>query len=113
MGDIWHSPYKGKCPKRHWAQNRQPLRGLAASLSAPRPLRNVPLVGGMNNAGRTPAIDLNKWHHALHQVTGDMAGKYNRATAADLERWAKMLRDVAGEMDAVCVEARSPIADGG
>jgi hypothetical protein len=36
--------------------------------------------------------DLNKWHRAIHQVTGDMALRFNRATAADLERWAKTLR---------------------
>jgi hypothetical protein len=42
--------------------------------------------------------DLNQWHHAIHQVTGDMALRFNKATAADLERWAKMLREVAEEM---------------
>ena len=48
----------------------------------------------------TPArhIDLNKWHHAVHQVTGYMALRFNKGTAADLERWAKMLREVAEEM---------------
>ena len=44
--------------------------------------------------------DLNEWHHAIHQVTGDMALLFNRATAADLERWAKTLRRVAEEMGA-------------
>lgn len=58
-------------------------------------------------------IDLNAWHHAIHQVTGDMALRFNRATAADLERWTRMLRDVAREMDAAGIEARSPIADRG
>jgi hypothetical protein len=43
-------------------------------------------------------IDLNQWHQELHQVTGDMALRFNSATAADLERWAKMLREVAKEM---------------
>jgi endogenous inhibitor of DNA gyrase (YacG/DUF329 family) len=46
-------------------------------------------------------IDLNAWHHAVHQVTGDMALKFNRATATDLQRWAGMLRVVAGEMEDV------------
>ena len=46
--------------------------------------------------------DLNKWHHALHQVTGDMALRFNTAAAADLERWAKMLREVAEEMEIGC-----------
>jgi hypothetical protein len=48
-----------------------------------------------------PFADLNKWHHAVHQVTGSMASHFNKATAADLERWAKMLREVAEEMEAV------------
>ena len=29
--------------------------------------------------------DLNEWHHTLHQVTGDMALRFNKATAADLD----------------------------
>ena len=45
-------------------------------------------------------IDLNAWHHAIHQVTGNMALRFNRATPADLERWAEMLRKVAEEMEA-------------
>ena len=45
-------------------------------------------------------IDLNVWHHAIHQVTGDMALRFNRATIADLSRWARKLRTVADEMDA-------------
>jgi hypothetical protein len=50
--------------------------------------------------------DLNKWHHAVHQVTGDMALRFNKATAADLERWAKALREVADEMEAVAKPMR-------
>ncbi len=48
-----------------------------------------------------PVIDLNAWHHAIHQVTGDMALRFNRATASDLQRWSKVLLAVAEEMDAV------------
>jgi hypothetical protein len=44
-------------------------------------------------------IDLNRWHHAIHQVTGDMTVRFNRASAADLERWVGMLRAVAQEME--------------
>jgi hypothetical protein len=44
-------------------------------------------------------IDLNTWHHAIHQVAGDMAIRFNRATAADLERWVRMLQAVAQEME--------------
>lgn len=47
-------------------------------------------------------IDLNKWHHALHQVTGEMALLFNRATDADLARWAAMLRAVVQEMETDC-----------
>jgi hypothetical protein len=51
--------------------------------------------------GTSAAIfDLNRWHHAIHQVTGDMALRFNKATAADLERWATALREVATEMEA-------------
>jgi hypothetical protein len=52
-------------------------------------------------ATSSPHADLNKWHHAIHQVTGDMALRFNKATAADLERWARALREVAEEMEAV------------
>ena len=45
-------------------------------------------------------IDLNLWHRAIHQVTGQMAIRFNRATADDLTRWAKALRSVAAEMEA-------------
>jgi hypothetical protein len=55
-------------------------------------------------------IDLNQWHHAVHQITGDMALRFNRATAADLERWAEMLRAVAGEMEDVCGDCSRDIS---
>jgi hypothetical protein len=45
-------------------------------------------------------IDLNLWHHAIHQVSGGMALRFNRATPADLVKWAGMLRAIAGEMEA-------------
>jgi hypothetical protein len=48
-------------------------------------------------------IDLNKWHHAIHQVTGQMATRVNRATPVDLFRWALALRTVAAEMEVECV----------
>jgi hypothetical protein len=44
-------------------------------------------------------IDLNRWHHALHEVTGDMAIRFNTATIDDLKRWAGILRVIADEMD--------------
>ena len=47
-------------------------------------------------------IDLNKWHHVLHRVTGDMSLKFNGATTADLARWGEALRAVAEEMAAPC-----------
>jgi hypothetical protein len=46
-------------------------------------------------------IDLNEWHRAIHQVTGAMALRFNRATPSDLAQWAKMLRTVAQEMESV------------
>ncbi len=48
---------------------------------------------------REPVIDLNAWHRAIHEVTGDMALRFNRAAADDLKRWSRMLRVVAEEMD--------------
>jgi hypothetical protein len=44
-------------------------------------------------------IDLNKMHHAIHQVSGDMALRFYKATAADLIRWTKMLRELAQDME--------------
>jgi hypothetical protein len=44
-------------------------------------------------------IDLNAWHHAIHQVTGDMAVRFNRATVKDLQRWIHKLRAVAEQME--------------
>jgi hypothetical protein len=52
-------------------------------------------------SARSPGIDLNGWHHAIHQVTGDMALRFNRATPADLQRWSRALHKVAEEMEAV------------
>jgi hypothetical protein len=46
-----------------------------------------------------PVIDLNKMHHAIHQVSGDMALRFYKATAVDLIRWAKMLRELAQDME--------------
>jgi hypothetical protein len=44
-------------------------------------------------------IDLNVWHHAIHQVSGGMALRFNKATSADLAEWAAMLRKIATEME--------------
>ena len=40
-------------------------------------------------SARARVIDLNAWHHAIRQVTGDMALQFNKATPADLKRWAR------------------------
>ena len=45
------------------------------------------------------AIDLNVWHHRLHQVTGGMALRFNKAAPDDLQRWTQELRKIAGEME--------------
>ena len=52
-------------------------------------------------------IDLNPLHHAAHQITGDMAIRFNRATAVDLERWAAQLRALADRMAATAAAATS------
>jgi hypothetical protein len=44
-------------------------------------------------------INLNAWHHALHQVTGGMALRWCRATKEDLTEWARELRAVAAAME--------------
>jgi hypothetical protein len=52
--------------------------------------------GISDNKGKSGLlIDLNRWHHAIHLVTGEMAVQFNGASAADLRRWAKMLPDPA------------------
>jgi hypothetical protein len=48
-----------------------------------------------------PMIDLNRLHHAVHQITGSMAINFNRAAANDLREWARALHVVAAEMEAV------------
>jgi endogenous inhibitor of DNA gyrase (YacG/DUF329 family) len=45
-------------------------------------------------------IDLNRWHHSLHEITGSMALRFNKAGAEDLRRWAEELHRIAGEMEA-------------
>ena len=68
-----------------------------------------PNISSTGHARRAPGhisatdrvIDLNAWHHAIHQVTGDMALRFNQATADDLERWSKVLQRVAKEMQAL------------
>ena len=45
-------------------------------------------------------IDLNKLHHAVHQVTGSMALRFNKAGAEDLRHWAEELHRIAAEMEA-------------
>ena len=50
--------------------------------------------------GDAMTVDLNKWHHDVHQVSGGIALKFNKATVADLARWARALRVIADEMEA-------------
>lgn len=66
----------------------------------PRCPRRVSGISGISdNKGKSVfPIDLNRWHHAIHLVTGDMAVRLNGAGATDLKRWAKMLREIADEM---------------
>jgi hypothetical protein len=53
-----------------------------------------------------PIIDLNVWHRTIHQVTGEMALCFNRATPTDLRQWAKELQAVAEEMAECAAERR-------
>jgi hypothetical protein len=50
-------------------------------------------------------IDLNRWHHAIHQVSGSMALKFNKAMPTDLVKWAGMLKEIAVEMEALATPA--------
>jgi hypothetical protein len=52
-----------------------------------------------------PVIDLNKMHYAIHQISGDMALRFYKATADDLKRWVKMLRQLARDMEEAAEEA--------
>jgi hypothetical protein len=57
-------------------------------------------------------IDLNAWHHALHQVTGTMALRWCKATPEDLRQWARELRAVAVAMDSTAApSAAQAVAD--
>jgi hypothetical protein len=55
-------------------------------------------------------IDLNRLHHAVHQVTGHMAIRFNKATPEDLELWAKALRVIAKAMDAA-IKAEAKLSE--
>ena len=59
-------------------------------------------------------IHLTKLHRAVHQVSGSMALKFNRATVADLRHWAEALQAVADEMK-VAADCRytsaAPVSD--
>jgi hypothetical protein len=57
-----------------------------------------------NGSSKMPDIDINIFHHAIHQVSGDMALKFTKATAADLKRWAGALRELAEQMEARTTE---------
>ena len=50
-------------------------------------------------------VDLNQMHHSIHQISGNMALKWCRATPADLQQWAKALRTLADEMEAAAVRS--------
>ena len=45
-------------------------------------------------------ISLTAWHRALHEVTGDMALRWCRATPSDLVDWARELHAIAQAMEA-------------
>ena len=45
-------------------------------------------------------MSLHKWHHDIHQVTGEMAKKWTEASRSLFMKWAIQLRTIADEMDA-------------
>jgi hypothetical protein len=47
---------------------------------------------------------MDRWLHAIHQVTGGMALRFTKATAADIQHWAGMLRATAAEMELAAAE---------
>jgi hypothetical protein len=47
---------------------------------------------------------MDRWLHAIHQVTGSMALRFTKATAADLQHWVGMLRTTAAEMEVAAAE---------
>lgn len=57
-----------------------------------------------------PHFDLNAWHRGVHQVTGGMALKFNKATLADLQRWAAQLRTIADQMAQAAPSAGAAVA---
>ena len=46
---------------------------------------------------KEPPNDITKWHHALHQVTGDMAKLWTMEKKV-VSRWAKELEAVVSDM---------------
>ena len=58
-----------------------------------------------------PPLDLNKWHRALHEVTGRMSLYWTRATTADLYDWSAQLQSVAEEMHRIAVERHAVAGD--
>ena len=59
-------------------------------------------------------IHLNRLHHAVHQITADMALRWNRASPQDLERWARVLHTCAKAMELLAArEGSPPGAEGG
>lgn len=41
---------------------------------------------------------MEKWHHDIHQVTGEMAKEWTTVTKTLLQKWASELRAVADDM---------------
>ena len=56
-------------------------------------------------------IDLNEFHHDVHQISGAMALRFNRATPADLRYWAAKLHALAEQMTAVAQATTAATAD--
>jgi hypothetical protein len=53
-------------------------------------------------------IDLDIWHHALHEITGSMALHWCRATPDELRAWSAALAAVAAEMEITADTGQMP-----
>ena len=104
--DIFYDISIGTDPNntRNTRNTRKP-HTLATRAGAPALAARVSVRRTNSRKQEDPMTDLNKLHHAIHQVSGSMALRFNRATTDDLRQWAEALRSVAGEME-VAAEVR-------
>jgi hypothetical protein len=125
MSDVHHRAEQTETKKLKRPRKRRrpspPPDALGYTLpdaSATSGLGRTSLYEAMND-GRLQYTQVGDWRiingpslrRTLHQVTGAMALKFNRATPADLECWSRTLLAVAEEMRAVA-KAAAPLSCG-